>query len=141
MSLNTFLGRQFSHEGRAGRLEFFSYLVVTLLLVAALMAPLVWVGWEFVNDSIEYGPDYALLMTEDEDLSVGTLIFLYVWFYVGWVAMLCVNIATVMTSCRRLTDMGWSKWCVLIWFVPVFNLLFSILPKSREIHTNSFSCL
>ena len=105
MSLNTFLGRQFSHEGRAGRLEFFSYLVVTLLLVAALMAPLVWVGWEFVNDSIEYGPDYALLMTEDEDLSVGTLIFLYVWFYVGWVAMLCVNIATVMTSCRRLTDM------------------------------------
>ncbi len=135
MSLNTFLGRQFSHEGRAGRLEFFSYLVVTLLLVAALMAPLVWVGWEFVNDSIEYGPDYALLMTEDEDLSVGTLIFLYVWFYVGWVAMLCVNIATVMTSCRRLTDMGWSKWCVLIWFVPVFNLLFSILlclwPQQR----------
>ena len=135
MSLNTFLGRQFSHEGRAGRLEFFSYLVVTLLLVAALMAPLVWVGWEFVNDSIEYGPDYALLMTEDEDLSVGTLIFLYVWFYVGWVAMLCVNIATVMTSCRRLTDMGWSKCCVLIWFVPVFNLLFSILlclwPQQR----------
>lgn len=135
MSLNTFWGRQFSHEGRAGRLEFFSYLVVTLLLVAALMAPLVWVGWEFVNDSIEYGPDYALLMTEDEDLSVGTLIFLYVWFYVGWVAMLCVNIATVMTSCRRLTDMGWSKWCVLIWFVPVFNLLFSILlclwPQQR----------
>lgn len=126
MSLSSFLGHQFSHYGRAGRLEFFAYFWITLLFVVLLAAPFVWVSWEYINASIDYGPDVALMMSEDDEFTFFTTTALYFWLYGCWMAVLCLNVANVMTACRRLNDIGWSKWCVLLIFFPIVNILFFI---------------
>ena len=127
MSISLFFGRQFSHYGRAGRLEFFAYFWVTLLFVVLLLAPFVWVSWEYINVAIDYGADVATMMSEEDEFTFFTTTALYVWLYGCWMAVLCLNVANVMTACRRLNDIGWTKWWVLLVFFPVVNFLFFIL--------------
>lgn len=127
MSLNSFLGRQFSHEGRAGRLVFFAYFVAGLVSNLILIAPFLWVSWEYINASIDFGPDVALMMSEEDEFTFFAAGAFYVWLYVWSGLLLALSVAYLMTLCRRLSDIGWSKWWVLVIGLPIINLLFVLL--------------
>ena len=136
MSLNSFLGRQFSHEGRAGRLEFFAYFVAGLVSNLILIAPFLWVSWEYINASIDFGPDVALMMSEEDEFTFFAAGAFYVWLYVWSGLLLALGVAYLMTLCRRLSDIGWSKWWVLVIGLPFCS---SASGRARRIRKSTFT--
>lgn len=136
MSISSFFGHQLSHYGRAGRLEFFSYFLVGLLTLVITFAPFVWFSWEYINASIDYGPDVALMMSEDDEFTFFGTWFFYIWGALAYIWGMVLSVATMMTTCRRLTDIGWSKWLWLLVFVPLVNIvlfiLLCVLPSKKE---------
>ena len=61
----------------------------------------------------------------------------------GAACCFALSVAYLMTLCRRLSDIGWSKWWVLVIGLPIINLLFVLAPlhlagkKDSQVEINS----
>ena len=132
-SINAYLGRKFSHQGLAGRLEFFRTWIGGFIFALVWVAPVFYFAMDYINDVLDYGASAAsILSDEEEDLLVFGLVL---WQYLGSVLGFAYSVAIFMTVCRRLADMGSSKWWVLICALPLINIvfLFVLLFKNGEL--------
>ena len=124
--INARLGRLYSHQGRAGRLEFFAVwlagLAALVLSVVPVFAAVGLAAAELAADGLADPDLIVMTMLESETLPV--LLVLWSWFssVLGW----ALFVMGIMTAARRLADIGASKWWVLLITVPLVNLVFLV---------------
>ena len=129
MSLNATLGSLFDWHGRVGRWSFLKLWLVGLLIAVVYAAPLlVFFGFVFYY-GFDYGPEAAVMMMLDEnlELSIPALVGILLWNWLWAVILMGALLAQIMATVKRLTDMGWSKWLILLGTVPLINILFWLL--------------
>lgn len=100
-------------------MQFFALWCVGLLITLIYLVPVCWSLWNYVNLSIDFGPDAASILYEETQI-----LALYAWMYVWSIAALAHFIMSVMTTSRRLAHIGISRWWILLGAVPVVNIIF-----------------
>lgn len=119
--INARLGRLYSHQGRAGRLEFFGVWLAGLAALVLSVVPVL-AAAELAADGLA-DPD-LIVMTMLESETLPMLLVLWSWFssVLGW----ALFVMGIMTAAKRLADIGASKWWVLLITVPLVNLVFLV---------------
>ena len=118
---NDRLSRLFSHQGIAGRLEFFGVWMLGLATTVVSLLPYAVPALMF---AIDLEADDALLAVPELWVSESITAFVCVWCWFTAVLGFAVSVMALMTACRRLAHIGISKWWVLLSSVPLVNIAF-----------------
>lgn len=116
-----------------GRIDRARYLVTGLILFALkhnldrLLATLFGYPWGPFNYLVFYSPNYGIVGLRPEDARFYAVLVLVAWPFI-W-------IGTVQTL-RRLRDAGLPLWLVVVFFIPLINLIFfailTAIPSSQS---------
>ncbi|WP_443743211.1 DUF805 domain-containing protein [Sutterella sp.] len=123
----TLLGRLFDWHGRASRTEFFLVWLTGGILTLVYLVPYFTYFWQLVQDSIDYGVDAAIEMMGADTMTWSVFIFITVWHWLSFVTLMAMSVIGYMTTVRRLADMGWSRWFIVVGAMPLLNFLFLLV--------------
>lgn len=127
MSFSAVLGRYFDWHGRAGRFEFFKVWALGGLLTLLSVVPLFFYFWKLTQDTVDYGFDAAMLMMVEQEAGLLYYVLVCLWQWLSAVVLTGMFVMALMTTVRRLVDMGFSPWWVILSSVPLINIVFLLM--------------
>lgn len=121
------LGRFFDWHGKTSRLRYFETLCLGMVLTLVAYIPVLLYTWSLFQDSMNDGLENSLLLMAETEL-VGPFyvaVMFWAWFWTVVLWGMCIGF--IMATVRRLADMGFRAWWVLLLTVPLINIIFVLV--------------
>ena len=121
------LGRQYEWRGEATRMQFVKTWLAGTAMSILYFLPFVFYFWKLFEDSIDYGVEAAMLLMVEEEVGPAYYAAVILWQWTGVWVLTGMFVMILMTTVRRLANMGWSRWWVILTSVPIINILFLLI--------------
>ena len=83
--------------------------------------------WKLTQDTVDYGFDAAMLMMVEQEAGLLYYVLVCLWQWLSAVVLTGMFVMALMTTVRRLTDMGFSPWWVILSSLPLINIVFLLM--------------
>lgn len=130
------MAKSFDGNGRARRKEIWSFALFVFLIMSVIYIPLVFMLAGTVSSaafSYSYGYGY-----ENAAGLMALITSLGAWVYLILIVSLVFIPASITVTIRRLHDIGFSGWLVLLWLIPYLGGLFlficALIPSQATVN-------
>ncbi|MBO4544355.1 MAG: DUF805 domain-containing protein [Verrucomicrobia bacterium] len=130
------LKKSFDYRGKATREEYWMFLAAAFTISVILVGLAVGVVILLIGSAAVF--DGLSSDAYDTETKIFLIVLLAVWLIV---LLSVVGLPWCSLMTRRVNDMGWSRWCLMVfvitpyvpkWISPVLMIFFGLIPSKKQ---------